>query len=152
MDSEAEMASVMAHEISHVVARHGAKRLQASLGAALAADLVLGDNSSEAFQAAVGVGMNLLFAGYSRENEREADAFGLEYMVRAGYDPMAMETMFLKMAALGSETNSFEQMFSSHPETQERINNTKQAIQAKQPLTGNLKLGTERFRRMRDRL
>lgn len=152
MDNEAEMAAVMAHEISHVVARHGAKRLQASLGAAMAADLVLGDNDSEVFQAAVGVGMNLLFAGYSRENEREADAFGMEYMIRAGYDPRAMETMFEKMAAQGSESNSFEQMFSSHPETRERISNTKQAIQTRQPLSGNLKLGTERYRRMRDRL
>jgi predicted Zn-dependent protease len=152
MDNEAEMAAVMAHEISHVVARHGSKRLQATMGAAMAAQLVLGDNSSEVFQTAVGVGMNLLFAGYSRDAEREADAYGMEYMVRAGYDPRAMETMFLKMARQGSESNSFEQFFSSHPDTQERINNAKQAIQAREPISGSLRLGTERYRQMLGRL
>ena len=53
MEDEAELAAVMAHEVSHVVARHGAKRMQAAMGVSLAYELVLGDKDSEVFDAAV---------------------------------------------------------------------------------------------------
>jgi predicted Zn-dependent protease len=129
MDNEAELASVMAHEISHVVARHGAKRLQAALGVSLAYELVFGKNSSQTMQAAVGVGMSLLFANYSRENEREADDYAVTYMIRSGYDPSAMETMFGKLASSGTEQNAFEK-----------------------PLPPNLSLGRERYQQMVKRL
>jgi len=152
MENEAELAAVMAHEISHVVARHGAKRLQAAMGASLAYELVFGKNSSQTLQTAVGVGMSLLFASYSRENEREADDFAVTYMIRAGYDPTAMETMFGKLAASGTEQNAFEKLVSSHPETQERIRNTRAAVTQKKPLPSNLKLGRERYQQMIKRL
>ncbi len=152
MDNEAEMAAVMAHEISHVVARHGAKRLQATMGAAMAYELVMGDSKSKTFQAAVGVGMNLLFAGYSRENEREADEYAVTYMVRAGYDPAAMETMFDKLASSGTTSNAFEKLVSSHPETQERIANTKETIRRHSPMPANLQLGTQKYEQMKKRL
>jgi predicted Zn-dependent protease len=152
MGNEAEMAAVMAHELSHVVARHGAKRLQAAMGASLAYDLVMGDNKSKTFETAVGIGMNLLFAGYSRENEREADEYAVTYMVRAGYDPAAMETMFDKLAATGTESNAFEKLVSSHPETKERIANTKATIGRHQPLPTNLQTGKDRYQQMKKRL
>jgi predicted Zn-dependent protease len=152
MANEAELASVMAHEISHVVARHGAKRLQAALGVSLAYELVFGKNSSQTMQAAVGVGMNLLFASYSRENEREADDYAVTYMIRAGYDPAAMETMFGKLAASGTEQNAFEKLVSSHPETQDRIRDTRAAVARKKPLPTNLTLGQERYQQMVKRL
>lgn len=152
MDNEAELAAVMAHEISHVVARHGAKRLQAALGASLAYELVFGESSSQTLQAAVGVGMNLLFAGYSRENEREADDYAVTYMIRAGYDPTAMEAMFDILAASGTELNAFEKLVGSHPETQERIRNTKAAVARQKPLPPGLTLGGERYQKMLSRL
>jgi predicted Zn-dependent protease len=152
MDSEAEMAAVMSHEISHVVARHGAKRLQAAMGASLAYELVMGKSDSKAFQTAVNVGMSLLFAGYSRENEREADEYAVTYMVRSGYDPAAMETMFDKLAASGSESNAFEKLISTHPETQERIANTEATIARQRPLPTNLQMGRDRYQQMKKRL
>jgi predicted Zn-dependent protease len=152
MDNEAELASVMAHEISHVVARHGAKRLQAALGVSLAYELVFGKNSSQTMQAAVGVGMSLLFANYSRENEREADDYAVTYMIRSGYDPSAMETMFGKLASSGTEQNAFEKLVSSHPETQDRIRDTRAAVARKKPLPPNLSLGRERYQQMVKRL
>lgn len=152
VDSEAELAAVMAHEISHVVARHGAKRLQAALGVSLAYELAVGDRGSETFETAVSVGMSLLFAGYSRQNEREADDYGLTYMVRAGYDPHAMETMFEKLAAAGSPANGFEKLMSSHPESQERIRNTKAAVARLHPLPADLETARTRYQNMIGRL
>ena len=152
MENEAELAAVMAHEVSHVVARHGAKRLQAAMGVSLAYELVFGKNSSQTLQTAVGVGMSLLFASYSRENEREADDFAVTYMIRSGYDPTAMETMFGKLAASGTEQNAFEKLVSSHPESQERVRNTRAAVAQKKPLPPNLTLGRERYQQMIKRL
>jgi predicted Zn-dependent protease len=152
MDSEAEMAAVMAHEVSHVVARHGAKRLQAALGVSLAYQLATGNESSEVLDAAVAIGMGLLFAGYSRDNEHEADGFGLTYLVRAGYDPHGMEAMLEKLATLGSKSsNVFERLTSSHPETQERIRNTKARIAGLPSLPPDLILGKDRYRAMLNR-
>jgi predicted Zn-dependent protease len=152
MDDEAELAAVMAHEVSHVVARHGAKRMQAAMGVSLAYELVLGDNDSKVFDAAVGIGMGLMFAGYSRSAEREADDYGLTYMIRAGYDPAGMITMFDKLAAAGSPSNGFEKLLSSHPESQERINNTRAAISSLPDLPADLSRGKARYQQMLKRL
>ncbi|MBI5267329.1 MAG: M48 family metalloprotease [candidate division Zixibacteria bacterium] len=154
MDNEAEMAAVMAHEISHVVARHGVKRLQAALGATLAYELVFGgDKGGEALKAAVYVGLGLAFAGYSRDAEREADDFGIQYMVKAGYDPNGAIGMFEKLAALGSGSSSiFEQLSSSHPETSERIENARKEISEINPRPKNLTLGRDRYQKMVKRL
>ena len=154
MDSEAELAAVMAHEISHVVARHGIKRLQKALGVALAYELVLGGNSSETIEAAVGVGMGLLFAGYSREAEREADNFGLYYMIKAGYDPNGMLDMFATLTELGGggSTNLFERLARSHPETEERIANTRTQLMLQQPLAPSLVMSRDKYQTMLRRL
>jgi predicted Zn-dependent protease len=154
MDTEAEMAAVLAHEISHVVARHGIKRLQASLGVVTAYQLVFGEDASEATNIAIGIGMNLLFAGYSRENEREADNFGLHYMVKAGYHPSGMEGMLSKLAALGDggKAGVFETLSRSHPETQERIANTRKQAASMTPIPAGLGDGRDRYLQMKKRL
>ena len=152
MDSEAELAAVVAHEISHVVARHGIKRLQTAMGVSLAYELAMGDRAAETLETAVSVGMGLLFASYSRGNEREADDYGMTYMVRAGYDPHAMETVFTKLAASGTESNAFEKLISSHPDSQERIRNARSHLARLQPLPTGLDVGRERYQRMLSRL
>jgi predicted Zn-dependent protease len=155
MENESEMAAVMAHEISHVVARHGAKRLQAALGASIAYELIFGgENNSKALQAAIGVGMGLAFAGYSRDAEREADNFGIQYMVKAGYDPNGAITMFDKLAKLGGggSSNVFESISSSHPETAERIDNATKEIAGMNPKPTGLSLGKDRYAKMVKRL
>lgn len=130
MENEGEMAAVMAHEISHVVARHGVKRVQTAMGAAMALQLIAGEGGSELMNAAINIGMGLLMAGYSRDAEREADRYGIIYMKAAGYDPNAAITMFEKLAAAGGSGAGgvFESMVSSHPETQERIANARAEI------------------------
>jgi predicted Zn-dependent protease len=154
MDSEAEMAAVMAHEISHVVGRHGIKRLQAALGASLVYELVFGDDASQVTNTAIQVGLSLAFAGYSREHEREADQFGIHYMRKAGYDPNGAIGMFEKLAALGGAEygNVFEGLVASHPETKERIANAQSQIAGMGPLASDLELGRDRYQQMKKRL
>jgi predicted Zn-dependent protease len=154
MDNEAEMAAVIAHETSHVVARHGVKQLQATLGVALATKLILGDKSSDVMNAAIGAGMSLIFAGYSRDYEREADKFGIYYMEKAGYDPNAAITMFDKLAQAGGSGsgNVFEKLTASHPETQERITNAKAEIAGMGTLPKNLLLSATKYQTLKKRL
>lgn len=153
MENEGEMAAVMAHEISHVVARHGVKRVQTAMGAAMALQLITGDGGSELMNAAVNVGMGLLFAGYSRDAEREADRYGIIYMKAAGYDPSAAISMFEKLAAAGDRGsgNVFESMTRSHPETQERITNARQEI-TQIGAGSNLTVNQKKYAEMKARL
>jgi predicted Zn-dependent protease len=151
MGSEAEMAAVMAHEISHVVARHGVKRLQSALGVAVAYELAFGgEGAGEAMDAAIGMGMGLVFAGYSRGAEREADEFGIHYMVKAGYDPRGALGMFETLARLGGggSSNVFEGLARSHPETKERIANATAQIVLMQPLPAGLTMNESRYQEM----
>ncbi len=155
MGNEAEMAAVVAHEISHVVARHGVKRLQAALGVAAAYQLAFGGEGAEAvIDAAIGLGMNLAFAGYSRSNEHEADSYGIHYMVKSGYDPNGALGMFEKLAALGDSgsSNTYERLARSHPETRERISNAQSQIAGMQPLRPGLVMNGERYQQMLGRL
>ena len=154
MDNEAEFAAVAAHEISHVVARHSVKRLQAALGVALAWELVFGDNADQALTTAISIGLGLAFADYSRDNERQADAYGIHYMRQAGYDPGGAIGMFNKLAALGDAGSSdiFEHLARSHPETQERIQNATEQIRQMQPIPADLRIGQQKYQQMLKRL
>lgn len=154
MDTESEMAAVMAHEISHVVARHSVKRIQSAMGVSLAYQLIFGsDGTGEALNAAISIGLGLTFASYSRSAEREADEYGLHYLVKAGHDPNGAVTMYEKLAALGGGDRSvFEQLASTHPDTQERITNAKNQIQSMGTLPDNLVDNKERYQKMKERL
>jgi predicted Zn-dependent protease len=155
MNSESEMAAVMAHEISHVVARHGIKRVQSALGVALAYELVFGgEDAGAVVNTAIGLGMGLMFAGYSRDDEREADQYGIHYMVKAGYDPAGAVAMFETLARLGGERSDgvFEKLASSHPETQERIANAQNQISRLQPVPDHLSMGKDKYQLMLKRL
>ena len=154
MDNEAEMAAVVAHEISHVVGRHSVQRLQAALGAATAYQLIFGEEgASRVLNVAINVGLSLLFADYSRDDEREADEYGIHYMVKAGYDPAGAMGMFETLAELGGgQSTVFERLASSHPDTQERIANARRQIAAMQPLPSGVTLGQNRYQEMLRRL
>lgn len=155
MENEAEMAMVISHEISHIVARHGVKRLQAAMGVSMAYELVFGGKEAgKALDLAINLGLTLIFSEYSRDNEREADYYGMHYLVKAGYDPHKGLGMFEKLAAMGSsEPNDvFEKLSSSHPATQERIQNTKTQIAQMGTLPSNLRVGADKYAEMLRRL
>jgi len=130
---ESELAGVMAHEIAHVCARHGTK--QATKGdliqiASIPAMIMLpyGWAGYGIYQ-----GMNFLipmtFLKFSRDNEREADFLGLQYMYKAGYDPNSYVTFFERIQADEKRRpGTIGKAFATHPPTQDRIENTQKEI------------------------
>lgn len=112
-DNEAELASVIAHEIGHVVARHSLKQLQQQ---AVTQGLlsVAGLERSKLVQLGVVLAVDL---PYSRQDEYEADSLGLEMLKAAGYAPQAMVDFMLKLGKTGGKTPS---LLSTHPGSQER--------------------------------
>lgn len=131
VDNEAELASVMGHELAHVSSKHHGEALTRQYGMQIVSTLVLGDNPAPAAQIArdfaAGGGMNY----FSRENEREADRKGMDYLVRAGYQPDAMVAFMQKMLAADQAAGQAKQFafFSTHPATQARIATLSQQAQ-----------------------
>lgn len=153
MDSEAQLAAVTSHEISHVVARHGVKRLQQALGISILLEIVSGKSDSQTLQTAIGLGLSVALSGYSRSNEREADRFGIHYMSLAGYNPKGVIDMFEKLASVSEgKRNFFENMMATHPETQERIQNAKSQLAEFSQDVLTRDTGAARYKELKSRL
>ena len=117
------LAGVMAHEISHVVARHVIKQMQQEQTINVIGGILLGQNPGALEQIAAQVVAGGAMARFSRADEKQADDMGLDLMTRAGYDPHGMLEMFQKLLALDQGGNSsVARFFADHPGTQDRIN------------------------------
>lgn len=153
MDNEAQLAAVMAHEISHVVGRHSIKRLQSIMGLSILMELALG-GSSDNNKALAGTALGVMMSGYSRSQETEADNFGTLYMTRAGWNPQGMISMFQMLNELSGhrEIGFFEMLAASHPATDERIAATRGQIAEMGNLATGLTTDTAKFQEMKKRL
>lgn len=130
-----ELASVLAHEIGHLVARHSLKTLRQkqeynqiakSIGDLTGVAGDIGRDVGVALSQMVGEG---LLTFHTRDEEREADFLGVRGMARAGFDPQAMVTMFQKLERIEEQNpNLLGSLFSDHPDVQERISNTRYEI------------------------
>lgn len=122
LGSEAELATVLGHEIGHVTARHGAnqmsKQLLAIAGLGLAALLAPDSDTAGAALAVAYAGLSLLFFSYSRDDERQADQLGLRYAQRAGYDLRQSPEVFrlLDRAAKVEGAGRLPNWLSTHPD------------------------------------
>lgn len=122
-----ELAGVMAHEISHIVARHTTEQISRQYGISVLAGAVLGQNPGLLAQLGAQIAAGGAMARFSREAEREADEIGIQAMFRAGYDPRGMAAMFRRLlAARERSPGRVEQFFATHPPTEERIRNSEQ--------------------------
>ncbi|MBI3872887.1 MAG: M48 family metalloprotease [candidate division Zixibacteria bacterium] len=154
MDNESEMAAVMAHEISHVVARHSVKSLQATYGGVIGLQLLLGNKSEGAAGQLAGAVLGTAMSGYSRSHELEADKFGVYYMQQAGYNPNAALTMFDKLGKLTGDKKRgfFENLSASHPDTPVRIEKVQAQVAAMPRSVDTLPLYEDRYQKMKKRL
>lgn len=153
-----ELAGVMAHEISHVVLRHSVEQMEqvqnANIGVALACTLT-NVCASQAAQAAINVGGSLVFAKFSRADEKAADDAGFATVVKAGIDPRGMLTFFQKLmreeqSQGGSGATSW---FSDHPGTQDRIADIQHMLSAMTPAQLNALVDdTPAFQQMKQRV
>ncbi|MBL7203173.1 MAG: M48 family metalloprotease [Desulfobacteraceae bacterium] len=124
LNSEAELAGVMGHEIGHITARHSAQQYSK----AQLAQITLGSAMilSETFRGFAGLaqlGVGMLFLSFSRDDEREADDLGVEYSSKAGYDATHMALFFetLERMQPKSDRSGLPEWFSTHPNPDDRI-------------------------------
>jgi len=125
--NEAELAGVLAHEMAHVALRHGTHQAskaylgQAGLGILGGLLGKNGGNTSKIVDAIGGVGLNVAFLKFSRDDEHQADQLGAEIMAGAGYSPVAMATFFaLLRSEQERDPGKLEQFFSDHPPSGDR--------------------------------
>jgi predicted Zn-dependent protease len=127
LNSEAELAAVLGHEIVHAAAKHSAKQMSRGVllqGAVLATAVLTG--GSDYGDYAVGsaaAGAQLLNSTYGRSAELESDRYGMTYMSRAGYDPsgaITLQETFVRLSE-GQESDWLSGLFASHPPSQSRV-------------------------------
>jgi predicted Zn-dependent protease len=130
-----ELASVLSHEVSHIVARHSLKTIQQSQNLRGLADLFgsvagfAGNTAQELGTAAATIFAGGVLAVHNREEEREADFLGLHAMNKAGFNSQGMVTMFQKIQDVGEKDKSLlNSIFADHPDVDERIENTRYEI------------------------
>jgi len=124
-DNESELAGVMAHEISHVCARHATARMTKGYVlqfASIPALFVGGYWTQMLIYNGLGLGINLELLGITRESEKEADQLGIQYLWNTGYDPNAFVSFFEKLQAEEkSKPGKLSGFFRTHPYTEDRI-------------------------------
>ncbi len=122
-----EFAGIVAHELGHVVHRHGMEGLIASSATGLLVGFVLGDMTNISVAAAIGA--TLIDSRFSRDAEREADRFAAQAAVRLGFDATALATLLERVAA-DSEMSQSLAFLSTHPLTAERRAALEQTVAA----------------------
>ena len=140
VETEAELVSVLGHEMAHSIELHGTGRETFGALVGLAAQIIeIGisePGTTPGSNKLIGLGQNILMGQYSQSNELEADRVGVDLMVRAGFDPRGAIGMQEKLAKLGSGGNSVAQkLLGTHPISRERLSAIKSEV-GKYPATG----------------
>jgi predicted Zn-dependent protease len=128
LNSEAQLASVLAHETAHVTARHIAQQITRDILIDVGFSVAGSQTASSAIRVA-NIVRQLESMSFTREQEKQADEVGMDYLVKAGYTPYGMiETMEILQRASGSRTIEF---FSTHPNPENRIGYLQERIYEK---------------------
>ena len=154
MNSEAELAGVLGHEIGHVTARHTASQITKSqlAQAGLAVGTIISPTVAD-FAGIASQGLGLLFLKFGRDAEYQADELGFRYVTRKDYDPRDMSSMFTmlrRQGALGGSGGRLPEWQSTHPDPENRVarNDTRVAQFAGKPET--MRVGRDQFIRHLD--
>lgn len=135
LEDEAQLAAVLAHEIVHAAARHGAEHHATSAGIQIVGTLLQTQTKNRLLQQGIALGSGATQAYYGRDNELEADHYGINYMVADGYDPQAaveLQQTFLNLSRNRGKSNAFSRLFASHPPSAERVEKN-QALASRLP-------------------
>lgn len=153
MNNEAELASVLGHEVGHVAARHSAQRSKraqmgglAAMGATILGGLLGGGQGAQLGQQLGGQLATRWVMGFSRAQEYQADDLGVSYIAKTGYDPIASSTMLASLAAQtaldarvqGRDEKSLPQWASTHPDPASRVVRAQQNAAATPTTSKNL--------------
>jgi len=152
-DNEAELAGVMAHEISHVVQRHGTRAASKQMAAQLPLAIlggVMGQGAlSQMAQMGLGFGIGSYFLKNSRTAESEADLLGTDIMYDSGFNPRAMADFFTKLQQEGGARGP--QFFSDHPDPGNRAQSVAKEV-ATLPRKTSYRSDSAEFRDVKQRV
>ncbi|HKM48720.1 MAG TPA: M48 family metallopeptidase [Terriglobales bacterium] len=154
-DEEAELAGVMAHEISHVCARHGMRQMTRANWAQIGTLplIFVGGGIGYGIYEASGLALPLTFMKFQRNFEAEADYLGLQYMYKTGYDPQAFISFFEKIQAKEKKKpGTIAKAFASHPQTPDRIEASQKEIATILPARAQYVVSTSEFDDVKSRL
>jgi predicted Zn-dependent protease len=154
-DEEAELAGVMAHEISHVAACHAAREnTRGNIAQIMTIPLIfIGGPIGYAAYEGAGLAVPLTFLKFSRGFEAQADYLGIEYMYKAGYDPQAFVSFFEKIQAQEKKKpGTISKAFSTHPQTPDRIEKSQEEIARILPAKAEYMVTTSEFEEVKARL
>jgi len=154
-DEEAELAGVMAHEISHVAARHGMRQMTRMNWAQIGTIplIMVGGGIGYGIYEASGLALPLTFMKFQRNFEAEADYLGLQYMYKTGYDPQAFIAFFEKIQAKEKKKpGTIAKAFASHPQTPDRILASQKEIETILPARPQYIVSTSEFDDVKSRL
>jgi len=154
-DEEAELAGVMAHEISHVAARHAMRQQTRANWAQIGTIplIFLGGGIGYGIYEASGLALPLTFMKFQRNFEAEADYLGLQYMYKTGYDPQAFISFFEKIQAKEKKKpGTIAKAFASHPQTPDRIEASQKEIATILPARPQYIVSTSEFDDVKSRL
>jgi predicted Zn-dependent protease len=154
-DNEAELASVMAHELGHAAARHATRQATRNelISMSTIPMAVVGGWAGLIGRQLIGVAGPMSFFQFSRAYETEADLLGIQYLWKTGYDPNASVDMFERVESTErKQPGSVSKFFRTHPPTPDRIEKTQKNIDTLLPSRTEYVLNTSEYEDVRARL
>lgn len=152
LKNEAELAGLLGHEIGHVNARHTAERMSKGmiLSGILTGAVIYSESRGGDWTDVVNIGgqfaAGALLAHYSRDDERQADALGMEYMAKAGYNPEGMVGLMEVLVGLSDhKPSAIEMMFATHPMSDERLQTARDKTSVDYQAMASLPFYEERY-------
>lgn len=140
LDSEAQLAGVLGHEISHIVKRHHVTVMQKSAAISAGSKLARAQSRSEFLGTLIGNGAEVFARGLDKSAEYEADVIGVVLAARAGYSPYGLVEVLHKLAARAGDDSALALLFKTHPHPDERLTHLGDALT---PRVASLPAGAE---------